>query len=91
VDIKIIEEKCISLICSLSDSCDSLVVAIGSNSTTLVLKYIVAYLLSEDIRMKNMEGLTNDALVVIGQSVDRDKGKFSSRKSKSKGRSKSHV
>jgi hypothetical protein len=36
VDIKIYDEdKCISLLCSLPDSWDSLVVAIGSNATTL--------------------------------------------------------
>jgi hypothetical protein len=36
-----------------------------------------------------MEGSTQYALVVRGQPVDRDKGKFSGRKSKSKGRYKS--
>jgi hypothetical protein len=38
-----------------------------------------------------MEGSTKDALVVRGRLNDKDKGKFSNRKSKSKGRSKSHV
>jgi hypothetical protein len=46
VDIKITEEeKCISLLCSFPDSWDSLVMAIGSNSTTLVLEDVVASLL----------------------------------------------
>jgi hypothetical protein len=36
-----------------------------------------------------MEGSTKDALVVRGRLVDRYKRKFSGRKSKSKGRSKS--
>ena len=36
VDIKISDEdKCISLLCSLPDSWDSLVIAIGSNATAL--------------------------------------------------------
>ena len=36
VDIKISnEDKCISLLCSLPDSWDSLVIAIGSNATAL--------------------------------------------------------
>jgi hypothetical protein len=92
VDIKITdEEKCISLLCSLPDSWDSLVVVIGSNTTTLALEDVVASLLSEEIRRKNMEGSTKDALVVRGRPVDRDKGRLSGRKFKSKGRSNSQV
>jgi hypothetical protein len=83
VDIKITEEeKCIILLCSFPDSWDSLVMAIGSNLTTLVLEDVVASLLSEEMRWKNMEGSTKDALMVRGRLVDRDKGKFSGRKSK---------
>ena len=92
VDIKITEEeKCISLLCSLPDSWDSLVVAIGSNTTTLVIEDVVASLLSKEMRRKNMKGLTKDDLMVRGQPVDRDKEKFSHRNSKSKGRYKSSV
>jgi hypothetical protein len=65
--------------------------AIGSNTTTLVLEDVVSSLLSEEMRRKNMEGSTKDALVVRGRPVDRDKGRFSGRKFKSKGRSKSLV
>jgi hypothetical protein len=68
MDIKIIdEEKCIILLCSFPDSWDILVVAIGSNTTTLKLEDVVASLLSEEMRRKNMEGLTKDALVVRGR------------------------
>ena len=97
MDIKITyKEKCISLLCSLLESWDSLVVAIGSNTTTLALEDVfdmVASLLLEEMRRKNMEGLTKDALVVRGRGrpVDRDKGKFFDRNSKSKGISKSPV
>jgi hypothetical protein len=66
-------------------------VAIGSNINTLALEYVVASLMSEEMRRKNMEASTKDALVVRGRSVDRDKGKFSGRKFKLKGRSKSPV
>jgi hypothetical protein len=52
------EEKCIILLCYLPDSWDSLVMAIGSNTTTLMLEDVVAYLLSEEMRRKNMEGST---------------------------------
>jgi hypothetical protein len=92
VDIKITkEEKCISLVCSLPDSWDSLVEAIGINSTTLALEYAVSSLLSEEMRRKNMDGSTKVALVARARHVDRDKAKFFGRKSKSKGRSKSNV
>ena len=43
VDIKISDEdKCISLLCSLPDSWDSLVIAIGSNATALQFDEIVS-------------------------------------------------
>ena len=46
VDIKIIEEeKCVSLLFSLSDSWDSLVMAIGNNNTTLNIYDVVESLL----------------------------------------------
>jgi hypothetical protein len=41
------EEKCIDLLCSFLDSWNSLVMATRSNTTTLVLKDVVASLLSE--------------------------------------------
>jgi hypothetical protein len=73
-DIKITEEdKCIILLCSFRDLWDSLVVAIESNATTLSLEYVVASLLSKEMRRKNMEGLTKEALVVRGRTIDRDK------------------
>eukprot|EP00253_Pinus_taeda_P033957 PITA_33957 len=56
VDIKIsYEDKCISLLCSLPNSWDSLVIAIGSNETTLQFDEIVSFLLTEEMRRKNME------------------------------------
>jgi hypothetical protein len=64
---------------------------IGSNTSTLALEDMVVSLSSEEMRRKNMEGSTKDALVVIARPVDRHKGRFSSRKFKSKGRSKSLV
>jgi hypothetical protein len=61
----------------------------GINTTTLALEDVVASLLSEKMRRKNMEGSDKDALVVRGRMVDRDKVKFSGRNSKSKRRYKS--
>jgi hypothetical protein len=78
MDIKIIEEeRCIILLCSFPDSRDNLVMAIWRSSTTLALEGMVSSLLSEEMRRKNMEGSTKDALMVRGPLVDRDKGKFS--------------
>jgi hypothetical protein len=69
VDIKISDEdKCISLLFSLLDSWDSLVVAIGSNTTTLSFNDVVSSLLSEEMRQKNMEGQSTDALFARGHS-----------------------
>eukprot|EP00253_Pinus_taeda_P024032 PITA_24032 len=56
VDIKISDEdKCIGLLCSLPDSWDTLVIAIGSNATALWFDEIVSSLLTEEMRRKNME------------------------------------
>jgi hypothetical protein len=54
-----------------------------------MLEDMVASLISEEMRRKNMEGSTKYALVVRGRLVDRYKGRFSGRKHNSKGRSKS--
>lgn len=42
------EEKCISLLCSLLDSWDSLVMVIGGNNTTLKIDDVVACVVSEN-------------------------------------------
>jgi hypothetical protein len=90
IDIKISDEdKCISLLCSLPYSWDSLVVAIGSNTTSLKFEEVVSSLLSEEMRRKNMEGHSTDALFARGRSQERNKSNFSSGRYKSKGRSKS--
>eukprot|EP00253_Pinus_taeda_P028948 PITA_28948 len=56
VDIKILDEdKCISLLCFVLDSWDSLVIAISSNPTALQFGEIVSSLLTEGMRWKNMD------------------------------------
>jgi hypothetical protein len=69
VEIKISnEDKCISLVCSLPDSWDSLVVAIGSNTTSLKFDEVVSSLFSKEMRWKNMEGHITEALLARGLS-----------------------
>jgi hypothetical protein len=84
------EDKCITLLCSFTDSWDNLVVAIGS-TTQYTLKYedVVASLLSEEMRQKSNNGHSTDALFVRGRTHDRNPGKSSRGRSKSTGRSKS--
>ena len=65
VDIKISnEDKCISLLRSLSDLWDSLVIAIGSNAIALQFDEIVSALLMEEMRWKNLESQNGDAFLV---------------------------
>ena len=90
IDIKISDEdKCISLLCSLPDSWDSLVIAIGSNATALQFDEIVSSLLTKEMRQKIMESQNDDALSVRRWSQNRNENKSSSGRSKSRGRSKS--
>jgi hypothetical protein len=89
-EIKISDEyKCISLLFSLPDSWDILVVAIGSNTNSLNFDEVVSSLFSDDMRLKNMEGQSTNALFARGHSQERNKSKSSSGRSKSKGTSKS--
>eukprot|EP00253_Pinus_taeda_P018277 PITA_18277 len=89
VDIKISDEyKCINFLCSLPNSWDSLVIAIGSNEIALQFDEIVSSFLTEEMRQKNMESQNGDALFVRGWSQNRNKNKSSSWRSKSRGRSK---
>ena len=65
IDIKISDEdKCISLLCSLPDSWDSVVIAIGSNATALQFDEIVSSLLMEEMRHKIMESQNGDAFSI---------------------------
>jgi hypothetical protein len=79
------EDKCISLLCSLPDSWDSLVVSIGRNATSLNFDEVVSSLFSEEMRLKNMEGQSTNTLFARGHSQERNRSTFSSGRSKSKG------
>jgi hypothetical protein len=90
IEIKISnEDKCISLLCFLPGSRDSLVVAIGSNTTALKFDEVVSSLFSKDMRQKNMEGQSTNSLFARGRSQEMNRSNFSSERSKSKGRSNS--
>ena len=86
---KITKEKCISLLCSLSNWLDYLVMAIRRNNTTLNIENEVATLLSIETRLNTMEGSTPEALSVRGQSININKSKPSSGRSRSRGKSRS--
>jgi hypothetical protein len=66
------------LLCSLPDSWDNLVVAIGS-TTQSTLKYedVVASLLSEEMRQKSMDGQSTNALFVRGRTQYKNPSKSS--------------
>ena len=68
VGIKMVkEDKCITLLCSLSDYWDNLIVAICSSSqATLKFDEIVSSLLSEEMRQKTMDTQTMDPFSVRG-------------------------
>ena len=69
------EDKCITLLCSLADFWDNLIVAIGSASqVTLKFDEIMSSLLKEEIRKKNMDSHTMD-FFVYERSPPRDKQK----------------
>jgi len=69
IDIKILDEdESISLLCSLPDLWDSLVIPIGSNETALQFDEIVSSLLTKEMRLKNMESQNGDALSLQGRS-----------------------
>ena len=78
---------CIRLLRYVPASWDSLVIAIGSNTTTLNFDDNVLALLSKEMRWRNMKGQNGDALSVRGRSQNRNKNKVSSGRSKSRGRS----
>ena len=83
------EDKCITLLFSLPDSWDNLVVAIGSSTkSTLKFEDIVASLLLEEMRRKCMENHSIDALLVRS-GCTKERGKYKGGGSKSRGRSKS--
>ena len=61
------EDKCITLFCSLPDSWDNLIVAIGSASQeTLKFDEIVSSLLLEEMRRKTMDNHSMGSLSVKG-------------------------
>ena len=90
IDIKMEEEdKCITLLCSLPDSWDNLVVAIGSSKkSALKFEDIVSSLLSEEMRRNSMESQNVDALL-IRSGHPKERRRYTGGRSKSRGISKS--
>ncbi|MBY3556022.1 hypothetical protein HGI15_22025, partial [Modestobacter lapidis] len=80
-------DKAITLLCSLPDSWDNLIVAIGSGTTDLSFESVVSALLSEEMRRQGMESSSKEALFVRGRTQNRNT-KRSGNRSKSRGKSK---
>ena len=68
------EDHCMALLYSFPNSCDNLVMAIGSTVKKLAIDEVVASLLSKEVRKKAFES-SNEALVVIGRSNEKNKKK----------------
>ena len=61
------EDKCITLLCSLPNSWDNLVVSIGSTTqSTLNLDDLITSLLLEEIRRKSIKNHNTNSLLVTG-------------------------
>ncbi|KAJ0085618.1 hypothetical protein Patl1_08247 [Pistacia atlantica] len=90
VDVQVTEsEKVVTLLCSLPDTWDNLIVAIGGGGLTqMSWESVCSTLLAEDMRRRGSEGSSRDALTARGRNLDRNSNKFGDR-GKSRGRSKS--
>jgi hypothetical protein len=68
---------CITLLCSLPHSWDSLVVAIG-NTTQSTLKFedVIVSLLLEEMRRNFMEGMSQDDLSLRGRPQEWENNSF---------------
>jgi hypothetical protein len=73
------------------NSWDGLVVAKGSNTTSLILYFVVSSLLLEEMRRKKMEGHSTDGLFARGFSKEINISHSSSGRSKYKGIYKSLI
>eukprot|EP00253_Pinus_taeda_P027941 PITA_27941 len=83
-----LEDKAITLLCSLPESWDHIVTSISlSSSETLEFDDVVASLLSEETRRRsNLETSTLEAMMVRGRSKERRFSRQSDSRSKSKGK-----
>ena len=82
-----------TLLCSLPNSWDHLVIAFGSTLVTFKIDDVVSSLLSKEMRRKSLDS-TKEALAIHGRSNDKGKKndkKFGKGRSKSHGKSKTQV
>ncbi|KAL3621326.1 hypothetical protein CASFOL_036238 [Castilleja foliolosa] len=82
------DDKAITLLCSLPDSWDNLIVVIGGGDKELSYETVCAALLSEETRRRGSGNSNKEALAARGRSTEKSENWKGSR-SKSRGRSKS--
>ncbi|KAJ0076673.1 hypothetical protein Patl1_35991 [Pistacia atlantica] len=81
VDVQLTEfEKVVTLLCSLPDTWDNLIVAIGGGGLTqMSWESVCSTLLAEDMRRRGSEGSSRDALTARGRNLDRNSNKSGDR------------
>ncbi|KAJ0097402.1 hypothetical protein Patl1_27922 [Pistacia atlantica] len=77
VDVQLTEaDKVVTLLCSLPNTWNNLIVVIGGGGLTqMSWESVCSTLLAKDMRRRGSEGLYRDALIARGRNLDRNSNK----------------